>query len=84
MSTVESVFATLATSASTCLSPREQPTISPNVDVSRYFWYHHTEADTPDKIDPADIARCVALFAVMANTIANMEGIVPRPQPTGP
>lgn len=59
------------------------PTLAPNVDVSRYFWYHHTDADTPDKIDPADMARCVALMAVMANTVANLDGIVPRPQPTG-
>ena len=59
------------------------PTLAPNVDVSRYFWYHHTEADTPDKIDPVDMARCVALMAVMANTIANMDGIVPRPRPAG-
>ena len=55
------------------------PTLAPNVDVSRYFWYHHTDADTPDKIDPVDMARCVALRAVMANTIANLDGIVPRP-----
>ena len=59
------------------------PTLAPNVDVSRYFWYHHTEADTPDKIDPLDMARCVALMAVMANTIANLDGIVPRPRPAG-
>jgi carboxypeptidase Q len=56
------------------------PTLAPNVDVSRYFWYHHSEADTPDKIDPVDMARCVALMAVMANTIANLDGIVPRPR----
>ena len=59
------------------------PTLAPIVDVSRYFWYHHTEADTPDKIDPLDMARCVALMAVMANTIANLDGIVPRPVPAG-
>jgi carboxypeptidase Q len=59
------------------------PTLAPNVDVSRYFWYHHTEADTPDKIDPLDMARCVALMAVMANAIANLDGIVPRPRPAG-
>ena len=58
------------------------PTLAPNVDVSRYFWYHHSEADTPDKIDPLDMARCVALMAVMANAIANLDGIVPRPTPT--
>ncbi len=54
------------------------PALGLNTDASRYFWYHHTEADTPDKIDPAEMARCVAAIAVIANTIANMEGTIPR------
>jgi carboxypeptidase Q len=54
------------------------PTLAINTDPSRYFWYHHTEADTADKIDPADMARCVAAMAVVANTIANMDGTLPR------
>jgi carboxypeptidase Q len=54
------------------------PTLALNTDASRYFWYHHTEADTPDKIDPDDIARCVAAMSVVAYTIANMEGTFPR------
>ncbi len=43
-----------------------------DVDGSRYFWYHHTAADTPDKLDPADVARCVATFAVWAYVLADM------------
>jgi carboxypeptidase Q len=54
------------------------PTLALNTDATKYFWYHHTDADTPDKIDPADIAKCVAVMAVVANTIANMEGVLPR------
>jgi carboxypeptidase Q len=54
------------------------PTLALNVDASKYFWYHHTEADTADKIDPDDIARCVAAMAVLVNTIANMEGALGR------
>lgn len=54
------------------------PAVAINVDPSRYFWYHHTEADTIDKIDPRDMALCVAIMAVVANTVANMEGSVPR------
>ncbi|HEY0779912.1 MAG TPA: M20/M25/M40 family metallo-hydrolase [Gemmatirosa sp.] len=42
-----------------------------DVDGSRYFWYHHTNADTPDKLDPADVARCVATFAVWAYVLAD-------------
>jgi carboxypeptidase Q len=49
-----------------------------NVDESRYFWYHHTNGDTPDKLDPRDVARCVAVFAVYAYVLAEMEGTLPR------
>jgi carboxypeptidase Q len=37
---------------------------------TRYFWYHHTDGDTPDKLDPRDVARCVAVFAVYAYVLA--------------
>ncbi|MGQ0643551.1 MAG: M28 family metallopeptidase [Gemmatimonadaceae bacterium] len=43
------------------------------VDGTRYFWYHHTEADTVDKLDPNEVALCVAAMAVMAYVLADME-----------
>jgi len=49
-----------------------------HVDTSRYFWYHHTNGDTPDKLDPRDVARCVAVFAVYAYVLAEMDGVLPR------
>jgi carboxypeptidase Q len=54
------------------------PTLAINTDPSRYFWYHHTDADTPDKIDPVDIAKCVAVMAVTVHTIANLDAMLPR------
>jgi carboxypeptidase Q len=42
------------------------PTLSIDTDPSRYFWYHHTEADTPDKLDPREMAACVAVMAAVA------------------
>ncbi len=48
------------------------PGMGLNVDDSRYFWYHHTDADTVDKLDPADVAKCVATLAVMAYIVADM------------
>jgi len=54
------------------------PTVAINTDPSRYFWYHHTTADTIDKLDPRDMALCVAVMAVVANTVANMSGTIPR------
>lgn len=61
------------------------PTIAISTDPTRYFWYHHTEADTIDKLDPREMGLCVAVMAVVANTVANMSGIVPRApvQPPG-
>jgi carboxypeptidase Q len=54
------------------------PGIGLEVDASRYFWYHHTEGDTLDKLDPAEVARCVAAMAVMAYVIADMPERLPR------
>jgi carboxypeptidase Q len=48
------------------------------VDRTRYFWYHHTNADTPDKLDPRDVARCVATMAVYAYVLAEMPETLPR------
>ena len=54
------------------------PGMSPDVDGSRYFWYHHTEADTMDKLDPREVALCVATIAVMAYVIADLPDSLPR------
>ncbi len=43
-----------------------------NVEGSRYFEIHHTAADTLDKIDPRNLALCVATMAVVAYTVADM------------
>jgi carboxypeptidase Q len=48
------------------------------VDGTRYFWYHHTNADTPDKLNPAEVARCVAVMAVYAYVLAEMPERLPR------
>ena len=48
------------------------------VDGTKYFWYHHTEADTVDKLDPHDMALCVATMAVMAYVVADMADPLPR------
>jgi len=54
------------------------PVITLDTDGSRYFWYHHSEADMIDKLDPVDIAKNAAILAVVANTVANMDGTLPR------
>ena len=54
------------------------PGMGLNVDGSRYFWYHHTDADTLDKLDPDEVARCVATLAVMAYVVADLPETLPR------
>ena len=53
-----------------------------DVDGTRYFWFHHTDADTPDKLDPREVAQCVATFGVWAFVVADMparpaQGVAP-------
>jgi carboxypeptidase Q len=54
------------------------PGMGLQVDGSRYFWFHHTEADTIDKLDPREMGLCVAAMAVMAYVVADMEQTLPR------
>jgi len=51
------------------------------MDRSRYFDYHHSQADTLDKIDPADLARDVAAVAVMVYVVADMPERLPPGAP---
>ena len=54
------------------------PAMSPLVEGTKYFWYHHSSADTMDKLSPREIAECVALMAVTAFVVADMPGTLPR------
>ena len=60
------------------------PSFAPIVDTSSYFDYHHTAADTLDKVDPDILRRNVALMTATAWFLANMEQEIGRssvPQP---
>ena len=48
------------------------PGMSLEVDGSKYFLIHHTAADTIDKIDPVEMAKCAAAVAVMAYVVADL------------
>ncbi len=54
------------------------PGMGLQVDGTKYFWYHHTEGDTLDKLDPDEVARCVAAMAVVAYVVADMPERLPR------
>ena len=48
------------------------PAMSLEVEDSQYYRIHHTAADTVDKIDPMDLAKCAAALAVMTYVVADM------------
>ena len=59
------------------------PTLAINTDPTQYFWYHHTEADTIDKLNPRDLQLCAAIMAVVAATFGSTDVVLPRAPVTG-
>ena len=62
----------------TALMETGVPGMGLQVDGTRYFWYPHSDADTIDKLDPDEVARCAATMAVMAYVVADMPVRLPR------
>src|SRR5438874_3802150 len=60
------------------LEKADVPAFSPIQDSRFYFNYHHTAADTLDKIVPKELAENSAVVAVAAYALANMEQPLPR------
>ncbi|HJX82250.1 MAG TPA: M20/M25/M40 family metallo-hydrolase, partial [Candidatus Udaeobacter sp.] len=54
------------------------PAFSPIQDSRFYFNYHHSAADTLDKIVPKELAENSAVVAVVAYALADMEQTLPR------
>ncbi|MBN8247385.1 MAG: M28 family peptidase, partial [Verrucomicrobia bacterium] len=54
------------------------PCLSLRMHPNNYFWFHHTAADTVDKVAPADLQRCTAALAVMTFALADRETPLPR------
>ena len=54
------------------------PGMSVQTDNRRYFNYHHTPADTVDKLDPGHMARATAALAVLAYVAAEMPERLPH------
>ena len=54
------------------------PVMSLKVDGSKYFWYHHTNADSFDKVDYYEFNQCVAAMAIMSFIVADLDEPLPR------
>jgi Zn-dependent M28 family amino/carboxypeptidase len=60
------------------LTQQGVPSFAPWFDTRTYFNYHHTAADTLDKIDPKELAEVGSVMAVLAYGLANLERPLPR------
>ncbi len=54
------------------------PGFAPLVDARHYFDYHHTAADTLDKVDPKNLQSQIATMAVLAYYLAELPDVIPR------
>ena len=86
------IVATLASIGATILERREDnlgsdigplqaagvPGFAPAVENEHYFDYHHTAADTLDKVDPHNLRSQVATMAVLAYYLADLADPLPR------
>jgi carboxypeptidase Q len=59
--------------------PAGVPTVGLVTDGRTYFDYHHTEADTLDKVDPQALADGVAAVAALAYVVADLPDRVDAP-----
>jgi carboxypeptidase Q len=57
------------------------PGLSLRTDNGDYFVYHHTPADTIDKLDPAHVQRAVAATAILIYVAAEMPDRLPHDTP---
>ena len=60
------------------MEPAGVPTFHPMQDSRTYFHYHHTAADTLDKVVPRELAENAAVNVVLAYALANIEQPLPR------
>ncbi|KAM7124062.1 carboxypeptidase Q isoform 1-T4 [Ciconia maguari] len=47
-------------------------------DLSKYFWFHHSQGDTMTVQDPNQMNLCAAVWTVVSYVIADMEEMLPR------
>ena len=60
------------------------PLLGLRLDATRYFDWHHSPADTLDKVDALALASGAAALAVAAYVLADMPQPLPRPSPPRP
>jgi carboxypeptidase Q len=62
-----------------CSAFSQSVVIPATLEVSSgYLFYHHTAADTVDKLDPTQLQMAAASMAVWASSVANLPGMLQR------
>lgn len=59
---------------------RGVPAFAPIQDCRKYFDYHHTAADTLDKVNPQELSENIAVVSVLSYALATMKQELPRQQ----
>jgi carboxypeptidase Q len=54
------------------------PTASLANHNENYFWYHHSNGDTMDVLDPIQMNLCSAIWTVYAYVLADLDQVLPR------
>jgi carboxypeptidase Q len=57
---------------------------NPQLYDSQYFWVHHSEADTMERVDPRQLNHGAAALAVWAYAISQLPTLLPRDAPAPP
>ncbi len=60
------------------LTRDDVPSFAPIQDSRFYFNYHHTAADTLDKVDPKHLNENAAVMAVLSYALADSTNPAPR------
>jgi carboxypeptidase Q len=60
------------------LTQQGVPSFAPWFNTQTYFNYHHTAADTLDKVNPKELQELGSLMVVLAYGLANLEQPLPR------
>ena len=60
------------------MSEEGVPVLGIMQDTRKYYTYHHSAADTLDKVVPSELRENAAAMAVMAYALAEMKNPLPR------
>ncbi len=49
-----------------------------DTDVDKYFWYHHSNADTVTALNTEDLDVCLAMMTSLSYVLADLSILLPR------